>query len=58
MSHARYIEDADYDRTVDALAHAGRMDRDEVMLILGEVGNIWPHSILRDVIVTATAPAG
>jgi hypothetical protein len=58
MSRARYIEDADYDRTVDALAQAGRMTRDEVMLILGEAGNIWPHSILRDVIITVAAENG
>jgi hypothetical protein len=55
MSRPSYVEDVAYDQTVDTLARAGRMDRDEVMLILGEVGNIWPRSILREVIASATA---
>jgi hypothetical protein len=53
MSRPSYVSDDQYHRVVDALAHAGHMDRDEVIFILGEIGNIWPRSILLESVTQA-----
>lgn len=56
---AYYISTPDYDRLVDALANLkpcpfeGRITADQIKIALGELGDVWPASILPDVLQSA-----
>lgn len=50
-SSEHYLDDATYARLVDAILNAepcawsGKVEKDQIMLVLGEVGDIWPKVI-------------
>lgn len=52
---AHYLDDSTYHRLVDALSQlqpdpfTGRIDRDEIVTALGEIGDLWPAAIIPDV---------
>lgn len=54
MLMATYIENELYDRAASALAElkpcelAGRVTVDQIKIVLGEIGDIWPTSIEND----------
>lgn len=51
---AVYLESEAYGRLIDALLHveldpfSGKVERDGVVMALGEFGDIWPESIRED----------
>ncbi|MDI4663675.1 hypothetical protein K9U40_04920 [Xanthobacter autotrophicus] len=52
---AAYIDDVSYNNLVEFLSllkpdpRTGRIDRDEIILALGERADIWPRGIIPDV---------
>lgn len=44
---AHYIEDQDYERLLSAMAERG-ISRDDAVVMLGEVADVWPRSIVND----------
>lgn len=49
-----YLETEAYNRLIEALLHVepdaftGKVERDGVVMVLGEFGDIWPESIRED----------
>ena len=48
-----YLDDATYDALVDKLLNndlcpgSGRVEADQIKTALGEIGNIWPASVVE-----------
>jgi hypothetical protein len=57
VDRPQYVRDEWWNNLIDALMRTGRFTYDEAVSILCFDGNLWPHSILRDVIRSATAEA-
>lgn len=53
MTH--YMDDPTYHRLVHALSclqpdpFTGRIERDQIVTALGEIGDVWPKAIIPDV---------
>lgn len=49
-----YLSDETYHRLIDAILNAepcawsGKVEKDQVMLAIGEAGSIWPEAIRRE----------